>query len=136
MIVPFFALGAISLLILSRDLGFGALMIAVAVAGLGTVASQVLSNGFLVSTFPAECRASALGAALGLGRIGAILGPLLGGWILGSSLGFEWNFYAFALPAAAAAICISLVPTRAKRQGGVFGKASDEPAGGPLRVRS
>jgi acyl-CoA dehydrogenase len=28
-----------------------------------------------------------------------IFGPLIGGWLLGSSPGHEWNFYAFALPA-------------------------------------
>ena len=55
-------------------------------------------------------RATGLGWALGIGRTGAISGPIFGGLILGSQLGFEWSFYAFAIAAMFGAIIISLVP--------------------------
>lgn len=47
---------------------------------------------------------------MGLGRVGSILGPMVGGWILGSSLAAYWNFYAFAVPAVLAAIIVILLP--------------------------
>ena len=43
---------------------------------------------------------------------GAILGPLVGGWILASSLGLEWNFYFFGVVALVGALLVSLVPRR------------------------
>src|SRR3712207_7830453 len=46
--------------------------------------------------FRSMSRASALGWALGIGRAGAILGPLVGGFLLAAGLALNWNFYFFA----------------------------------------
>ena len=77
---------------------------------LGSVGTQILVGGFVAVHYPAAVRATALGWALGVGRAGAIVGPLFGGWVLASGLGFEWNFYGFAVPALAGALLIALVP--------------------------
>jgi MFS transporter, AAHS family, benzoate transport protein len=47
---------------------------------------------------------------LGIGRIGAILGPILGGFVAGSALGYQWNFYVFAVFALLGAVLIAAVP--------------------------
>jgi AAHS family benzoate transporter-like MFS transporter len=39
-----------------------------------------------------------------------MLGPAIGGWIAGSGLAVEWNFYAFAIPPLLAATCLALIP--------------------------
>lgn len=109
-LVPFFLLGAISLLVLSRKADTAVLMIAVAGAGLGSIGSSSLTYGYIAARYPASCRGSAVGAAMGLGRIGSILGPMMGGWILGSSLAAHWNFYAFAIPAVLAAVIVIALP--------------------------
>jgi AAHS family benzoate transporter-like MFS transporter len=98
------------LLLLSQRLDTAVLLLAVAVAGLGSVGTQILVNGYVAVHYPAATRATALGWALGVGRAGAILGPLFGGWVLASGYGFEWNFYGFAVPALAGALLIALVP--------------------------
>jgi AAHS family benzoate transporter-like MFS transporter len=98
------------LLLLSFRLDTAVLLLAVAIAGLGSVGTQILVNGFIAVHYPAAIRATALGWALGVGRAGAIVGPLFGGWVLASGLGFEWNFYGFAVPALAGALLIALVP--------------------------
>jgi AAHS family benzoate transporter-like MFS transporter len=98
------------LLLLTQRLDTALLMGAVAVAGLGSVGTQILVNGYVAVHYPATARASALGWALGVGRAGAIVGPLFGGWVLASGLGFAWNFYGFAVPALAGALIIALVP--------------------------
>ncbi|MGW5570341.1 MFS transporter [Nocardia thailandica] len=109
-LVPFFLIGAISLLVLSRKADTAVLMAAVAGAGLGSIGSSSLAYGYIAAYFPSTCRGSAVGAAMGLGRTGSILGPMMGGWIIGSSLGAQWNYYAFAVPAILAAAIVLLVP--------------------------
>ena len=48
--------------------------------------------------------------ALSIGRFGAIAGPSLGTFVLGSGAGIEWAFYAFAVPALAGAVAAGAVP--------------------------
>ena len=52
------------------------------------------------------------GWALSFARIGAILGPIMGGWLASLAIGVEWNFVAFALVAIVAAVAVSLVPKK------------------------
>ena len=54
---------------------------------------------------------TALGWAAGIGRIGAICGPLFGGVLIGAGLAVPWGFYAFAVAGILATVFISLVPT-------------------------
>ncbi|GAA5156056.1 aromatic acid/H+ symport family MFS transporter [Pseudonocardia eucalypti] len=98
------------LLLLTQRPATALLMGAVAVAGLGSVGTQILLNGYIAAHYPATARASALGWALGVGRAGAIVGPLLGGWVLAAQLGFAWNFYGFAVPALAGALLVAFCP--------------------------
>ena len=105
-----FVVAAAAVLLMSRGLAVGLLYVVVAAAGLGSVRTQILLNGYVASYYGAEHRASALGWTLGIGRLGAILGPSLGGWLLASSLGVDWNFYTFAVAAAAGAALVLCVP--------------------------
>ena len=105
-----FLLATACLVVLSQRVDTWLLLVAVAVAGLGSVGTQILVNGYVAVHYPTPVRATALGWALGVGRAGAIVGPLFGGWVLASGIGFEWNFYGFAVPALAGALLIALVP--------------------------
>jgi AAHS family benzoate transporter-like MFS transporter len=113
--VTAFLLATVCLLVLSQRVGTGMLFAAVAVAGLGSVGTQILVNGYVAVHYPARIRAGALGWALGVGRAGAIVGPLFGGWVLASGIGFKWNFYGFAVPALAGALLIGLIPRARSR---------------------
>lgn len=55
-------------------------------AGGGVVGSQLGLNGFAAASYPIALRSTGVGWALGIGRLGGILGPILGGVLLG--LGF------------------------------------------------
>jgi MFS transporter, AAHS family, benzoate transport protein len=105
-----FVAAAGAVLLMSRGLSVGTLYFVVAAAGLGSVGTQILLNGYVASYYGADHRASALGWTLGIGRLGAILGPTVGGWLLASSLGVNWNFYTFAIAAAAGAVFVMCVP--------------------------
>lgn len=71
-------------------------------AGVGTHGTQCLIIAAVANHYPARLRGSALGFALGFGRIGAVLAPQVGGWLLAAGLGVDSNFLAFALAAAVA----------------------------------
>ena len=107
-----FLVAAGTVLLMSRGLSESTLYFVVAAAGLGSVGTQILLNGYVASYYEPAQRASALGWTLGVGRLGAILGPTVGGWILSSSLGVDWNFYTFALAAVTGAAIVACVPRR------------------------
>jgi MFS family permease len=63
-------------------------------------------NGFwalAAKLYPAEMRSTGVGWALGVGRIGAVLGPIVGGLMVGAQLPLPAIFAAFAVPLIAAA---------------------------------
>ena len=58
------------------------MMIVLAIAGGGFIGSQLGLNGFCASMYPAETRSTGIGWALGVGRLGGIAGPVIGGALL------------------------------------------------------
>jgi len=62
--------------------GLFALMLSVAVVGFFLLGAYYSLSGVVPMLYPAEIRGLAIGAALAVGRIGSILGPLAAGWIL------------------------------------------------------
>ena len=105
-----FLLAVLGITLLSRPLPIGLLYGAVVLAGVGTVGTQILINVFVASRYPVGLRATAIGTALSVGRLGGILGPLYGGLLLSAQLPTAWLFYAFAAPAVAGAVLVALVP--------------------------
>jgi AAHS family benzoate transporter-like MFS transporter len=53
--------------------------------------------------------------ALGVGRLGAILGPILCGWLLSLSLPINYNFIALAIPCILAVMSVSTIHLRLKK---------------------
>lgn len=54
--------------------------------------------------YPAELRSTGVGWGIGAGRSGAVLGPLVGGWLVGMGLSMTANFLVFAVPMVLAGI--------------------------------
>ncbi|WP_199847888.1 MFS transporter [Streptomyces dysideae] len=105
-----FVSAAVSIYLLSSPMAAPVMYALVAVAGFGTIGTQIMVNAYVAMHFPPEVRATALGWTLGIGRLGAVVGPTFGGILLASDLAVEWNFYAFAIPAAAGALVVFLLP--------------------------
>jgi AAHS family benzoate transporter-like MFS transporter len=59
-------------------------------------------------------RSTGIGWASGVGRTGAIVGPMLGGTLLAMSLPLEQNFLAFAIPGLIAAAAVATVSRSAE----------------------
>jgi AAHS family benzoate transporter-like MFS transporter len=107
-----FLTAALCIFLLSLDVPGSLLYALVAVAGACTIGTTIVVNGFTATYYPADMRATGLGWSLGIGRLGAILGPIYGSFILSSGWGLDANFYAFAIPAVLGAACMLLVPAR------------------------
>lgn len=105
-----FLAAAVSIYLLHTPMAAPLMYALVAVAGFGTIGCQILVNAHVAMHFPDEVRATALGATLGIGRLGAIVGPTFGGLLLASDLDVDWNFYVFAIPAAVGALVVFLLP--------------------------
>jgi MFS transporter, AAHS family, benzoate transport protein len=101
-----FVLGAVFLALLSIRLPGAGVYAVVLLAGIFVFSSQVLVYAWVGRYYPAAARGSALGAASGVGRLGAIAGPVVGGALLSAGLAYPWGFYAFALVAALGAVAV------------------------------
>jgi AAHS family 4-hydroxybenzoate transporter-like MFS transporter len=55
-------------------------------AGGGFIGSQLGLNGFAAAVYPADRRSTGIGWALGVGRLGGIAGPIVGGALLAIGL--------------------------------------------------
>jgi MFS transporter, AAHS family, benzoate transport protein len=112
MLVPMYASGAIALTLL----GFGGntfvIYLLVAIAGAATIGAQNIVQAYVSQYYPPYIRSTALGVASGIGRMGGMIGPLLGGFLLSIALPIQMNFLAFAVPGVLAAIALSLVPNK------------------------
>jgi len=71
--------------------------------GIGTVGAQNCNNGIAAKFYPTEIRATGVGWALAVGRIGSILGPAVGGILLSSGLDIQNIFLVAIVPPLVAA---------------------------------
>ena len=85
------------------------LYILVAIAGATTIGSQIILYSYASQYYPIEIRSTGLGWASGIGRLGGILGPTLGGVILALNLPLNQNFMVLAIPAVIAAVAIAFI---------------------------
>lgn len=109
-ILAIFFLGAsISLTLLGFIDNLLVMYILVAIAGATTIGTQIIMNAYISQYYPVEMRSSGLGWALGVGRLGAIAGPMIGGLLMTISLPFYQNFMVFAVPGVIAFIMVILV---------------------------
>ncbi|WP_219414422.1 MFS transporter [Pseudonocardia nigra] len=98
------------LLLLLTGPGSAVSYLALVFAGVGTHGTQCLIIAAVASHYPAALRGSALGSALGVGRIGAVAAPQVGGLLLAAGFGVDANFLVFAIAAALAGLVLLFAP--------------------------
>jgi AAHS family 4-hydroxybenzoate transporter-like MFS transporter len=105
--------------------------VAIACAGFGIVGGQTGSNALAATFYPTTVRSTGVGWALGIGRIGSIVGPLAGGIMLAQRADVQTLFISAAVPAllgAAAAFGLSRIARR-RGDAGVRGARDIETKG-------
>lgn len=111
-----FLSGAIALFLLSYSLPTFVLYICIAIAGAASIGGQILLLAYMSQFYSSNIRATGLGMALGVGRLGAILGPILSGWLLSLSLPINYNFIALSIPFIIAVLSVSMIYYRLKKK--------------------
>jgi MFS family permease len=97
-----FALAALFLALLSIRMAAVPLYGAVFITGAFVFSAQVLVYAYVGQVYEASNRATGLGWTAGVGRIGAIVGPIIIGALVSQDSGYPWGFYVFAIVAALA----------------------------------
>jgi MFS transporter, AAHS family, 4-hydroxybenzoate transporter len=83
--------------------------VAIFIAGFCIVGGQIASNALTATYYPTAIRSTGLGWALGVGRVGSILGPIIGGAMLARQTGAGPLFLVAAIPALIAAAAAFLL---------------------------
>jgi AAHS family 4-hydroxybenzoate transporter-like MFS transporter len=82
------------------------LTVAACAAGAGIVCGQLIANAFAAGFYPTYIRATGVGWALGIGRLGAIAGPGIGGLMLAMHWSRSTIFLVAAVPAIIAVLAV------------------------------
>jgi len=117
--IAVFAVGAIG------QLGHSAVLVTIAIfaAGFCIVGGQIAANALAAGFYPTSVRATGVGWALGVGRIGSIVGPLVGGVLLS----LKWSAGEVFVAAAGAALCAAVAAFSLSRLAGLGGSGKGMP---------
>jgi AAHS family 4-hydroxybenzoate transporter-like MFS transporter len=100
MLISTFALATVSIAFIGQPgVSLTLLGIIVFVAGWCVIGGQPGINALSATYYPTYLRSTGIGWGLGVGRLGAIVGPYIGGVLLGNQWSTQQLFWAAALPA-------------------------------------
>lgn len=122
--IAVFAVGAIG------QFGHSIILVTVAIfaAGFCIIGGQIAANALAAAFYPTSVRATGVGWALGIGRIGSIVGPLVGGMLMT----MQWSTASLFMAAAAAALCAALAAFWLSRLAGMGGTGKLVREGQPI----
>lgn len=115
--VAFFLAAALSISLLGVNSPMPVLYGLIFIAGATTIGTQILLYAGAAQLYGLSVRSTGLGWASGIGRNGAIVGPLLGGALMSINLPLQLNFIAFAIPGAIAALAMAVHLASSRRHG-------------------
>jgi AAHS family benzoate transporter-like MFS transporter len=104
-----YAVAAISITLLGYKLSTELLFIVVGLAGASTIGTQIVANAYAGQFYPMAIRSTGLGWALGIGRSGAIVAPILIGALVAMNLPLQQNFVAIAIPALIGMVAVLMI---------------------------
>lgn len=109
----FCAVAAASISLLGFKSTTTVLYLLIAIAGATTIGTQILLYALGAQFYDMSIRSTGLGWASGIGRNGAVVGPILGGALMAAEMPLQGNFLAFAAPGAIAAAAMLVFALRA-----------------------
>ncbi len=108
-LVCFYIIGAIALTLLGFTRDTTLLFAVVFLVGASTLGTQLLAYAYAGDFYPSEIRSTGVGFASGVGRIGAIVAPVLIGWLVSLALPLQQNFMAISLAGLIGALAVTLI---------------------------
>jgi AAHS family 4-hydroxybenzoate transporter-like MFS transporter len=85
---------------------------AVMMAGFGIIGCQGVLNASAGLIYPVSCRPTGVGGALGVGRIGSLSGPIVGGYFMAQQLPIQQMFYVPMVPLTLAVLATAILLLR------------------------
>ena len=123
LVAAMFVLSLIAIGVAARaNLGPAALGAAVTVCGFFLIGAQAALNGTAGLIYPTAARARGVGLALGVGRIGSVIGPLIAGAMVAGGVSSARDLFLLPLAPLALGAVAALV---------VMGRLNLKPAAGP-----
>jgi MFS transporter, AAHS family, 4-hydroxybenzoate transporter len=110
-----YAIGAIFIALIALVvMPYGVLLAVIFFSGMTIIGSQTGANATCGALYPARMRTSGLGWALGIGRLGAIAAPALGGYLLSLKMPPTHIFLSACLFAIIAGVATGLLALRGR----------------------
>ncbi len=107
-----YAGGAVFVVIVGIPSSLTAISVATFAAGFCVSGAQKSVNALAVLFYPVRVRSTGVGWALGIGRGGGILGPLVGGWLVAAGWSTPKIFQWAALPMIIATVVVFMMGVR------------------------
>ncbi|WP_447790056.1 MFS transporter [Pseudomonas farris] len=108
-LVSFYVVGAVALTVMGFTRSTGLLFVVVFIVGASTLGTQLIAYAYAGDFYPTSIRSTGVGFASGVGRIGAIVAPVLIGWLVSLALPLEQNFMVIALAGLMGALAVTCV---------------------------
>ncbi|MFM0758341.1 MFS transporter [Paraburkholderia strydomiana] len=124
-LIVMYGLATVSISLLGVKVPVGALYFLVGLAGASTIGTQIVTYAFAGQYYPIAARSTGIGWASGVGRSGAILAPIVIGFLVSQSLPLQQNFVAIAIPGAIAMLAVCLIRVRRAPQGNTMSSAPE-----------
>lgn len=100
----FLILTAVLMAVFKIFIGSDVLLLVFGLLGFGIQGGFVGLYAVAARMYPTEFRTTGVGWAIGIGRLGGIIGPIAGGLLIGIGLSMAANFLWFAIPTALAGV--------------------------------
>nr|WP_314482088.1 MFS transporter [uncultured Pseudomonas sp.] len=108
--VSLFIVAGVALMLLAH--GQQPLLLVVAIVGASTLGPQILLYTYAAQFYPTSICSTGVGFFSGLGRVGAVLAPIVTGYLITMKLPLVQNFMVIAAVTLIAALAIALVDDR------------------------
>jgi len=106
----FFLFGVAGMILISQPgLDGNKLVLLAGFTGFFCIGGMIGLYSVAARLYPDTSRSSGVGLAIGAGRFGAILGPLLGGWLIGLEWQMSNYFLLLAMPLVIAAVVVNRI---------------------------
>lgn len=111
-LMTMYLLGAVFLYMMTVKTSHEVLYLIVALVGATTTGTQIVTYAYAGQFYPTAIRSTGIGFAAGVGRSGAILAPILIGFLVSLKLPLEQNFLVIAAAGVMGAIAVAFIDHR------------------------
>ena len=111
-LVTMYALGAVFLYLMTIPMSTEVLYLVIGAVGACSTGAQIVAYAYCGQFYPMSIRATGIGMAAGIGRLGAIAAPLLIGAIVSMKLPLGQNFLVIGAAGLVGAIALAFIDHR------------------------